>query len=92
MMQQSHLFTLNDEFANNGITQVIIDDIQQSLNPLNRGEKVDKLIIVDKLPYRSSGKIDINLALEKEAEVMKRRSMTHKTAFFKRVYQQKSII
>lgn len=60
--------TLNDEVANNGITpETIIDDIQQSLNPLNEIEKVDKLIIVDKLPYRSSGKIDY-LALEKQVE------------------------
>ncbi len=59
---------LNDDFDNDSVTpEMIIEDIQQSRNPLNELEKVDNLKIVDSLPYRSSGKIDYR-ALEKEAE------------------------
>ena len=53
----------------NVTSEMIIDDIQKSQNPLNELEKVNQLIIVDALPYRSSGKIDYR-ALEKQAEEM----------------------
>ncbi len=51
--------TLKDEYRGAGISpELSIDDIQQGRNPLNDREKVDELLIVDALPYRSSGKID----------------------------------
>ena len=63
---------LNDEYKSAGICpDTIIENIQQSRNPLNEIEKVDRLFIVDDLPYRSSGKIDYR-ALEKQAEDMRK--------------------
>ena len=59
--------TLQDEYLGAGISaEMILHDIQQSKNPLNDREIVDKFMIVDALPYRSSGKIDY-MTLEKEA-------------------------
>jgi len=54
----------------NVTSEMIIDNIQKSQNPLNELEKVDRLIIVDALPHLSSGKIDYR-ALEKQAEEMR---------------------
>ena len=63
--------TLNDEYSKDSISHdTILADIQASQNPLTELEAVDKLIIVDALPYRSSGKIDY-LELKKQAEAMK---------------------
>lgn len=51
--------TLKDEFCNAGISpEQIIEDIQQSRNPLSDREATNHFVIVDALPYRSSGKID----------------------------------
>ena len=46
----------------------IMKQIQSSANPLNELEMINKIIIRDSIPYRSSGKIDYR-ALEKEAEM-----------------------
>ena len=60
--------TLNDEYTGNDITQeMIINDIQSSLNPLNDPEMIERLYIVDSLPYLSSGKIDY-MTLKLKAE------------------------
>ena len=57
--------TIKDEYtAANISSEQIIGEIQKSKNPLNDREVVDKLLIVDSLPYRSSGKIDYK-SLEK---------------------------
>lgn len=59
---------LKEEYRDVSVSlDMIVADIQQSRNPLNDREHPDQLIIVDALPYRSSGKIDY-LALEKMAE------------------------
>ena len=50
---------LNDESAGKNITpEMILDDVQSSQNYLTDLEKIDKLFIIDSLPYLSSGKID----------------------------------
>ena len=57
--------TIKDEYTAADISsEQIIGEIQKSKNPLNDREVVDKLLIVDSLPYRSSGKIDYK-SLEK---------------------------
>lgn len=62
--------TLKDEYLNLNITsEAIIEDVQNSRNPLNDPEMVDKLLIVESLPYLSSGKLSY-LELEKEAEMV----------------------
>ncbi len=51
--------TLNDEYVGDDITpDAILNEIQSSRNPLNDPEMVEKLYIVESLPYLSSGKID----------------------------------
>ena len=61
---------LKDEYSRLSSCPIsIIDDVQSSRNPLNDLEKVNKLIIVDSMPYLSNGKIDYR-ALEKQAEEM----------------------
>lgn len=58
---------LNDEYTGAGISPMtIIEDIQSGCNPLNGPEMLDKLNIVNTLPYLSSGKLDYR-ALEKDA-------------------------
>ena len=53
-----------DEYANIA-PETILADIQSSNNPLNDPEMVEKLLIVNSLPYLSSGKIDYP-SLEKQ--------------------------
>ena len=50
---------LNAEYTEDKISpDMILDDVQSSHNYLTDLEKIDKLFIVDSLPYLSSGKID----------------------------------
>ena len=59
---------LEDEYSSKDITpEMIIDDVQSGHNYLTELEKIDKLIIVDSLPYLSSGKLDYR-TLERRAE------------------------
>lgn len=58
---------LNDEYTEKDISpEMIINDVQSGHNYLTDLEKIDKLIIVESLPYLSSGKINYR-ALAKEA-------------------------
>ena len=58
---------LKDEYAGKNISpEMIINEVQSGHNFLTDLEKIDKLLIVESLPYLSSGKIDYR-TLEKEA-------------------------
>ena len=60
---------LKDEYAGTK-PETILGDIQSSNNPLNFQEMVEELMIVDSLPYLSSGKIDYR-TLEKKVDAMR---------------------
>lgn len=62
---------LNNEYTDANITSdMIIADIQSGFNRLNDPELIDKLFIVDSLPYLSSGKIDYRALEEKAAKTL----------------------
>ena len=51
--------TLNDEYSTENVSpEMIIESIQSSPNALTELESLDKLYIMDSLPYLLSGKID----------------------------------